>query len=90
MSLLRLKPYKYKNPNKFIIKKNKFIRDFDKLYRQISDPWSKKKNFEYSEQFIFCIHNKPMFQQNYYTLLPQSTFSAERCLGLPSSVNAQR
>ena len=55
MSLLRLKPYKYKNPNKFIIKKNKFIRDFDKLYRQISDPWSQKKNFEYSEQFIFCI-----------------------------------
>ena len=55
MSLLRLKPYKYKNPNKFIIKKNKFIRDFDKLYRQISDPWSQKKNFEYSKQFIFCI-----------------------------------
>ena len=55
MSLLKLKQQKYKNPNKYIIKNNKFIRDFDKLYKNIDDPWNQKKNFEFSEQFIFCI-----------------------------------
>ncbi len=55
MSLLKLKYQKYKNPNKYIIKNNKFIRDFDKLYKNIDDPWNQKKNFEFSEQFIFCI-----------------------------------
>ena len=55
MSLLKLKYQKYKNPNKYIIKHNKFVRDFDKLYKNINDPWDHKKNFEFSEQFIFCI-----------------------------------
>jgi len=55
MSLLIFKQKKYKNPNKYIIKNNKFIRDFDKLYKNIDDPWNQKKNFEFSEQFIFCI-----------------------------------
>lgn len=55
MSLLKLKYQKYKNPNKYIIKNNKFVRDFDKLYKNINDPWDQKKNFEFSEQFIFCI-----------------------------------
>ena len=55
MSLLKLKYQKYKNPNKYLIKNNKFIRNFDKLYKNIKDPWNQKKNFEFSEQFIFCI-----------------------------------
>tara|TARA_B100000989_G_scaffold245230_1_gene192335 strand:- start:92 stop:724 length:633 start_codon:yes stop_codon:yes gene_type:complete len=55
MSLLKLKYQKYKNPNKYIIKHNKFVRDFDKLYKNINDPWDQKKNFEFSEQFVFCI-----------------------------------
>ena len=50
-----IKKKKYKNPNKYIIKNNKFIREFDKLYKNINDPWNQKKNFEFSEQFIFCI-----------------------------------
>tara|TARA_B100001057_G_C22677013_1_gene882221 strand:+ start:246 stop:878 length:633 start_codon:yes stop_codon:yes gene_type:complete len=55
MSLLKHKYLKYKNPNMFLIKDNKFIRNFDKLYKNIKDPWNQKKNFETSEQFIFCI-----------------------------------
>ena len=55
MSLLIFKKKKYKNPNKYIIKNNRFIRDFEKLYKNIDDPWNQKSFFEFSEQFIFCI-----------------------------------
>tara|TARA_Y100000389_G_scaffold193246_1_gene221814 strand:+ start:74 stop:706 length:633 start_codon:yes stop_codon:yes gene_type:complete len=55
MLLPIIKKKKYKTPNKYIIKNNKFIREFDKLYKNINDPWNQKKNFEFSEQFIFCI-----------------------------------
>lgn len=39
----------YKNPNKYLIKKNKFVRDFEKLYTEITDPWNQKKNFNIDE-----------------------------------------
>ena len=55
MSLIKIKHQKFKNPNKYIIKNNKFVRNFDKLYNNINDPWNQKKNFEFSDQFIFCI-----------------------------------
>lgn len=45
----------YKNPNKYLIKNNKFIRKFDELYKNIKDPWSQKKTFEMSEHYLFCI-----------------------------------
>ena len=36
---------KYKNPNKYIIKKNKFVNNFEELYKNITDPWLQHKNF---------------------------------------------
>ena len=50
-----IKDKKYTNPNKYIINNNKFIRDFEKLYKNIKDPWNQKKNFEKNEDFIFCL-----------------------------------
>ena len=50
-----LKNKKYKNPNKYIIHNNKFIRDFEKLYKEIKDPWKQTQNFEKNEDFIFCL-----------------------------------
>ena len=43
------KKKKYKNPNKFLIKKNKFLRNFKDLYTEINDPWSQKENFNIDE-----------------------------------------
>jgi 2-polyprenyl-3-methyl-5-hydroxy-6-metoxy-1,4-benzoquinol methylase len=34
------------NPNKYLIKNNKFIRDFERLYSEIKDPWFQDKNFK--------------------------------------------
>ena len=45
----------YSNPNKYIIKKGKFIRDFKKLYEKIDDPWNQTKNLENDEQFLFFL-----------------------------------
>tara|TARA_S200000501_G_C20725942_1_gene700607 strand:- start:11 stop:634 length:624 start_codon:yes stop_codon:yes gene_type:complete len=39
----------YKNPNKYLIKNKKFIRDFKRLYFKIPDPWNQKKNFNIDE-----------------------------------------
>lgn len=39
------KKFSYKNPNQFIIKNNKFVNDFDGLYKSIKDPWNQDKNF---------------------------------------------
>ena len=50
-----IKNKKYKNPNKYIINNNKFIRDFENMYKNITDPWCQKQNFEKSEDFIFCL-----------------------------------
>ena len=33
------------NPNKYLISKGKFIRNFTKMYQDIKDPWHQKKNF---------------------------------------------
>lgn len=33
------------NPNKYLISKGKFIRNFTKMYQNIKDPWLQKKNF---------------------------------------------
>ena len=33
------------NPNKYLISKGKFIRNFTKMYQNIKDPWQQKKNF---------------------------------------------
>ena len=46
---------KYKNPNKYIIHKNKYVRDFENLYKNIKDPWYQSKNFENDEQYIFLL-----------------------------------
>ena len=43
------KKKKYENPNKFIIHKNKFVRNFKDLYSEIKDPWAQKKNFNIDE-----------------------------------------
>jgi|TARA_Y100000389_G_scaffold205072_1_gene262718 2-polyprenyl-3-methyl-5-hydroxy-6-metoxy-1,4-benzoquinol methylase len=43
---------KYINPNKYLIKKNFFIRDFQSLYKSIKDPWNQNKNFENEESVI--------------------------------------
>ena len=53
MSLLKLKYQKYKNPNKFLIKNNKFIRNFDKLYKNIKDPWNQKKTLNLVNNLFF-------------------------------------
>lgn len=45
------KNIKYKDPNKYIIKKKVFIRDFKKLYEKIKDPWNQHKNF-YEEECV--------------------------------------
>ena len=42
----------YQNPNKFIIKKNNFLRDFKSLYKKIDDPWNQKKNFNIDQSII--------------------------------------
>ena len=49
------KKREYSNPNKYIIKKGKFIRDFKKLYEKIDDPWNQTKNLENDEQFLFFL-----------------------------------
>ena len=46
---------KYKNPNKYIIHKSKYVRDFSNLYKNIKDPWYQSKNFENDEQYIFLL-----------------------------------
>jgi len=46
------KKLKYKNPNKYLIKKNLFIRDFEDLYKNIKDPWNQNQNFENEESVI--------------------------------------
>ena len=50
-----LKRQKYKNPNKYIINKGSFIRDFEGLYKRINDPWNQSKNLENDEQYIFFL-----------------------------------
>jgi SAM-dependent methyltransferase len=42
----------YINPNKYLIKKKKFIKDFEGLYRDIKDPWFQKKNFLNDETVV--------------------------------------
>ena len=39
------KNYNYKNPNKYIIKNKRFIKNFKLLYTKIKDPWDQKKFF---------------------------------------------
>tara|TARA_B100001029_G_scaffold174581_1_gene174856 strand:- start:390 stop:1010 length:621 start_codon:yes stop_codon:yes gene_type:complete len=46
------KNLKYKNPNKYLIKKDLFIRNFKKLYQKIDDPWNQHKNFFEEESVI--------------------------------------
>jgi hypothetical protein len=43
------------NPNKYLIKNNKFIRDFERLYSEIKDPWFQDKKL--SEDITFLIVN---------------------------------
>ena len=45
----------YKNPNKYLIRKKKFIRDFSSLYKNIKDPWNQNKNFKNEETIIFLL-----------------------------------
>ena len=45
----------YKNPNKYLIRKKKFIRDFSSLYKNIKDPWNQNKNFKNEETIIFSL-----------------------------------
>lgn len=45
----------YQNPNKYLIKNNNFIKDFQSLYKNIVDPWNQKKNFKSDLQYIFCL-----------------------------------
>lgn len=44
----------YKNPNRYIIKNNSYIRDFEKLYKNINDPWNQNDNFLNEETVIFA------------------------------------
>ena len=46
------KNLKYKNPNKYLIKKDLFIRNFKKLYQKIDDPWNQHINFFEEEGVI--------------------------------------
>ena len=46
------KNLKYKNPNKYLIKKDLFIRNFEKLYQKINDPWNQHSNFFEEESVI--------------------------------------
>ena len=46
------KNLKYKNPNKYLIKKDLFIRNFKKLYQKIDDPWNQHSNFFEEESVI--------------------------------------
>tara|TARA_B100000965_G_scaffold332559_1_gene297145 strand:- start:1144 stop:1764 length:621 start_codon:yes stop_codon:yes gene_type:complete len=46
------KNLKYKNPNKYLIKKDLFIRNFEKLYQKIDDPWNQHSNFFEEESVI--------------------------------------
>lgn len=46
------KNLKYKSPNIYLIKKNKFIRDWEGLYSNIKDPWNQNQNFENNESVI--------------------------------------
>lgn len=48
--------FKYKNPNKYIIKKKKFINNFEDLYRKIKDPWNQHKNFKNEQIHYFLKH----------------------------------
>ena len=43
----------YKNPNKYLISNGKFIRNFELMYKKISDPWNQKKQFFSGEQYLF-------------------------------------
>ena len=43
------KKKKYTNPNKFLIHKDKFVRNFKDLYSEIKDPWAQKQNFDIDE-----------------------------------------
>lgn len=40
------------NPNKYLIKNNKFIRDFKRLYSEIKDPWCQNKNLKQDITFL--------------------------------------
>ena len=46
------KNYNYSDPNKYIIKKKNFVRNFKLLYTKIEDPWNQKKNFANDESII--------------------------------------
>ena len=46
------KKLNYLDPNKFIIKKNNFLRDFKSLYQNIDDPWNQKKNFDIDQSIM--------------------------------------
>ena len=46
------KNLKYKNPNIYLIKQNKFHRDWDSLYKNIKDPWNQNQNFANDEGVI--------------------------------------
>lgn len=46
------KNLKYKNPNVYLIKKKKFIRNWENLYANIKDPWNQNQNFSNDETVI--------------------------------------
>ena len=46
------KKKKYKNPNIYLIKQNKFLRDWEGLYRNIKDPWNQNYNFANDESVM--------------------------------------
>jgi len=41
-----------KNCNEFLIKDGKFIREFEKMYKVIKDPWSQEKNSDSDIHFL--------------------------------------
>lgn len=43
-----------KNPNQYLIQNGTFVRNFNKLYKKIKDPWNQKKNFS-NDLSIKCI-----------------------------------
>ena len=61
---------KYTNPNKFLIHKDKFVRNFKDLYSEIKDPWAQKQNFDIDETTpildgFFKIINKQFKSQKF-------------------------
>lgn len=50
------KKLNYKNPNKYLIKKKLFIRNFEELYKNIEDPWNQDRNFFEEESVLFSLN----------------------------------